>query len=395
MKRKGLNSRGRLNKAEEKELKRTCKSILNWVKVPAIPALPTPSLTINSVNITQEEEAYEMEWEEVWRGERVEKARSRKEKWEVARTVVTEIVEKATTESENGHVIQLLNETLQAGWKRIEEKEEKKKKAKEKKEEWEIKRIARQITTGVVEDAVSRSEIKHIENIVEDTLHEGWRRMETTRILGIMEETEEEVKERVLEACLSKKEEEKNLLAALRMEEERLKRLERTKTLKLILGKKLGAKRLRSMMNMMKDMSMEELGMEVEEVEDRAIGMMERMETCDDDDYQEEHKDTVVGTDMEKITSNNRRFHILTQFGQDLNQRSQIRSTPPLDNSEVEIKPTFGNMLFPDREGSPFSGQTGFRTSGLRGERKRKYELIRDNVGPDDNLCKRARTREL
>ena len=174
-----FKKRGRLNKAEEKELKRTCKSILNWVKVPAIPALPTPSPSINSVNITQEEEAYEMEWEEVWRGERVEKARSRKEKWEVARTVVTEIVEKATTESENGHVIQLLNETLQAGWKRIEEKEEKKKKAKEKKEEWEIKRIAIQITTGVVEDAVSRSEMKHIENIVEDTLHEGWRRRQT------------------------------------------------------------------------------------------------------------------------------------------------------------------------------------------------------------------------
>ena len=73
--------------------------------------------------------------------------------------------------------------------------------------------------------------------------------METTRILGIMEE---EVQERVLEACLSKKEVEKNLLATLIMNEEILRRLERTKTLKLILGKKLGAKRLRSVMNMMK-----------------------------------------------------------------------------------------------------------------------------------------------
>ena len=168
-----------------------------------------------------------------------------------------------------------------------------------------------------------------------------------------------EVHERVLEACLSKKEEEKNLLAALRMEKERVRRLERTKTLKLILGKKLGAKRLRSMMNMMKEMSIEELGMEVGEVEDRARGMMERMETCDDDDvnpdYQEEHKDTVVGMemteispmDMEKITSNNRRIHLLTQIGQELNQRSHIRSTPPLDNSKVEMKPTFGNILYP------------------------------------------------
>ena len=40
-----------------------------------------------------------------------------------------EIVEKAATESENGHVRQLLEETLQAGWRRLEEREEKKEKA--------------------------------------------------------------------------------------------------------------------------------------------------------------------------------------------------------------------------------------------------------------------------
>ena len=112
-----------------------------------------------------------MEWEEVWREEKLERARSKKEKWELARILVNEIVEKATTESEHGHVRQLLEETLQDGWSRIEVKEEKRMKAREKREAWELKRIARLITTGVVEEAVSRSEMKHIENILEDILH--------------------------------------------------------------------------------------------------------------------------------------------------------------------------------------------------------------------------------
>ena len=71
-----FKKRGKLNKAEERELKRTCNSILDWVKVPAIPAPPKPSPSISSVNFKQEEEAYEMEWEEVWREEKLEKARS-------------------------------------------------------------------------------------------------------------------------------------------------------------------------------------------------------------------------------------------------------------------------------------------------------------------------------
>ena len=180
----------------------------------------------------------------------MERARNKKEKWKLARILVNEIVERATTESEQGHVRQLLEETLQDGWSRIEVKEEKRMKAREKRKAWELKRIARLITTGVVEEAVSRSEMKHIESIVEDILREGWRRVETTRILQIMDETEEEVQERVLKACMRKKEEEGNLLSALRKEEERQRRLERTRTLKLILGKKLGAKRFRSMMTM-------------------------------------------------------------------------------------------------------------------------------------------------
>ena len=123
----------------------------------------------------------------------------------------------------------------------------------------------------VVDDAVSQSEKKHIEEILEDTLQEGWRRIETTRILQILEETEEDVQAIVMEACLRKKEEETNLLAALRVEEEKQRRLERTKILKLTLGKKLGARKLRRMVSMMNKMSLDELEMEVDDVELRIM----------------------------------------------------------------------------------------------------------------------------
>ena len=324
----------------------------------------------------------------------MERARNKKEKWKLARILVNEIVERATTESEQGHVRQLLEETLQDGWSRIEVKEEKRMKAREKRKAWELKRIARLITTGVVEEAVSRSEMKHIESIVEDILLEGWRRVETTRILQIMDETEEEVQERVLKACMIKKEEEGNLLAALSMEEDRQRRLERTRTLKLILGKKLGAKSLRSMMIMMKNMSLEELEMEVDALEDRAREMMERMETGDEadvhPDYQEEYEDTVVEmmevspVDGNKISSDNNSGTLhLAQIGQNRNQKSRIKSIPRIVNSKVEMKPTINNILLY----SPLSGQTRFHISGLCGGRKRKLELIGDKPGPDEFGC--------
>ena len=243
---------GKLNKAEVQELKRTCNSILDWVKVPAI---PPPSPPVQSSKFTQDE-TYDMEWEEMGREEKLEKARKKKEKWEVARVInmiIMESVEKATSESENSHVKQILEDTLQEGWRRIKEKDKKKEKAKKKKEKWEITRIVKLITMEVVEEAVSQSEKKHIEEIMEDTLQEGWMRIETTRILQILEETEEEVQARVMEACLRKKKEEKNLLAALRLEEEKQRRLERTRILKLILSKKLGARELRRMVSMMND----------------------------------------------------------------------------------------------------------------------------------------------
>ena len=207
---------GKLNKAEVKELKRTCKSILSWVKLPTLPP-PLPSTPTTN---TAQEGTEDMEWDEIGREERLEMVRSKKEKWELAR-------------------------------------------------------MMNMITMEVVEKAASWSENYHVINILEDTLQEGWRRVETTRILGILTRSEKEIQARVLEACLLKKEEERILLAALGLEEEKQRRLERTRILKKILGRKLGAINLRKVIRMMNLMTIDDLEMEVEEVEAKAMEMME------------------------------------------------------------------------------------------------------------------------
>ena len=232
--------------------------------------------------------------------EKLEKARQKKEKWEVARMInqiTLEMFEKAVTESETSLVKQILEDTIQEGWRRIMGKEEKVEKAKKKKDKWELTWMVKLITMEMVEKAVSQSENKHVKRMLEDTLQEGWRRIETTRILQILDKTDEEIQARVLEACLRKKEEERSLLAALRLEEEKQRRLERTRILKLILSKKLGAIKLRMMVNMMNQMSLEELEMEVEEVEVRVMEMMETDEMTDDATYNQ--KGEYVNTEVE------------------------------------------------------------------------------------------------
>ena len=153
----------------------------------------------------------------------------------------------------------------------------------------------------------------------------------------------------------------------------------------------------------MKEMSLEELGMEVDEVENRAREMMEMMETCDsaDDhsDYQEVKyenmvvENTEVSTeDVHKIAYNNMRIQDLAQIGQENIQKSKIEITPLMTIPKVEMKPTFKNVFYPawypDNILLPLPGQTGFHNRGLSGGGKRKYDAIRDEMGPNDSNCR-------
>ena len=153
---------------------------------------------------------------------------------------------------------------------------------------------------------------------------------------------------------------------------------------------------------MIYSMSLEELGMEVDALEDRAREMMERMETGDNvdvqPDYQEKYENTVVEMtevspmDENEITfTSNSRIHHLAQIGQNQTQKSKMESIPRIVNSKVEERPRLNNILYPacypEKENSPLSGQTGFHSSGLCGGRKRKLELIADEPGPNEIGC--------
>ena len=95
--------------------------------------------------------------------------------------------------------------------------------------------------------------------ILEEIVLEGWRNMETARVLRMISDSEQEIQSRVVRYCLETKAEEESLLLTLRLEEERQRRLERTEVLKHLLTKKLDANKLKRLLRMMQLMSLEDL----------------------------------------------------------------------------------------------------------------------------------------
>ena len=125
-------------------------------------------------------------------------------------------------------------------------RDEKLERVRKKKESWEVSRMSKAIAVELVEEAISWTEEKPMREILEEIVLEGWRNMETARVLRMISDSEQEIQSRVVRYCLEKKAEEESLLLTLRLEEERQRRLERTEVLKLLLTRKLGAKKLKN-----------------------------------------------------------------------------------------------------------------------------------------------------
>ena len=205
---------GKLNKAEIRELKKSCTSLLMWMTRPAIPTNPPPLPSSPTMNDAQEE-TDDMEWEEMGREEKLL------------------IVSK-------------------------------------KKEHWEVTRISRAIILDILEGAMAWSEEMPMRQLIDEIVLEGWMRMETMRINNIIMGLDKEVQRRLAENWLEKKAEEEDLLLTLKLKEERLKRLARIHLLKKRMKRKWDARKLQEILRMMRNMSIEDLEMELEEVEARA-----------------------------------------------------------------------------------------------------------------------------
>ena len=211
-------------------MKKSCSSLLTWMTRPAIPTNPPPLPSSPTMNDAQEE-TDDMEWEEMGREEKLEIVRKKKEHWEVTRN-------------------------------------------------------ARAIIVDLLEDAMAWAEEKPMRQLVNEIVLEGWRKMEIKRINNIIVSSDTEVQRRLMEGWVEKKSEEDALLLTLRLEEERQERLARIQLLKEIMKRKWDAKKLRQILRMMKQMSLEDLAMEVDEVEARALEMidMDVVEVTDESD---------------------------------------------------------------------------------------------------------------
>ena len=133
---------------------------------------------------------------------------------------------------------------------------------------------------------ISWSEEKPMRQLIDEIVLEGWMRMETMRINTIIMGLDQEVQRRLVENWLEKKAEEEDLLLTLKLEEERQKRLARIHLLKEVMKRKWDARKLQEILRMMRNMSIEDLEMELEEVEARAIELMD-MDVMDMDVMEE------------------------------------------------------------------------------------------------------------
>ena len=91
-------------------------------------------------------------------------------------------------------------------------REEKLERARRKKEGWELVRFAKGIVLELGEKAVTRAENKHVSECLEYIVLEGWRRIETGRALRSINNLEKEVQNRIVEYCVQMRTEEISLM---------------------------------------------------------------------------------------------------------------------------------------------------------------------------------------
>ena len=132
------------------------------------------------------------------------------------------------------------------------------------------------------------------------------------------------------------------------LEEDKQKRLERTRVLKMILGKKLGAKKLKRMMLMMEQLTIDDLEMEVEQVEAKVAELMEIGEDRDPRDETNKMELSNLEGDLKEVASKDSEDLVMgTEDSMDdnmlYNALSSLQEDHP-DQSSEEMYDAFSNQ---------------------------------------------------
>ena len=197
---------------------------------------------------------------------------------------------------------------------------------------------------------------------------------------------------------------EESLKEALKLEESRQERLERSRLLKVMLGKKLGAKRLRTMMRMMKQVCLGDPCMEVDEVEARVLEIM--METDDvggvPEEVMEENPHSSPEGELEWMDEDSMAKENEQPFGNEDIFKALIRSSYCGNTDTTPFMLLYSNMMYPDdmpdsmKKGN--GGNNIFQAPSLKqtvslgtehgGNRNKKRKLDLENKGNDPKRLK-------
>ena len=147
------------------------------------------------------------------------------------------------------------------------DKEEKLERVKRKQLEWVSSKLCRSVLIEMMNESVEEVENRHVIEMVNSMVVESWKRLEVNRLVKDILNSEDNIKLRVVTILMEKNTEDKELLDTLEREESKLRRLKRIEMLKNTCKNKMQAKKLRSMLQMLRKLSLDELEIDFDEMD--------------------------------------------------------------------------------------------------------------------------------
>ena len=180
-------------------------------------------------------------------------------------------------------------------------KEEKLEMLKRKQLQWVSQKLCRSLLMEMVNDSVEKVENRHVFGMVTSMVDEAWMRFEGNRLLEVIRNSDEKIQLRVLTILMEKKKKEKELLDTLEKAELTRRRMNRIEILKNTWMKRMEAKKLRAMLQMLGQLSLEELEMDIAEIQIRAKEIMEVVESHNMEEQMELEDSSTVEDDGDNV----------------------------------------------------------------------------------------------
>ena len=134
-----------------------------------------------------------------------------------------------------------------------------------KKKEWETRSVCRAVLVEMVFKAVDNSEERHCYDMVSKIVDIAWIEIQASRIVTEIWAGDDTIRKEVERRLKDRREEEEAIRMMIVEEDERRRRLERVQLLEGLWQRRMEAVKMRKVLRMLRELTLEELEMEVEE----------------------------------------------------------------------------------------------------------------------------------